>query len=478
MLRAFNEELLAVLSRNRDPIAEAAAHARAVALMKEVGAAVFEHKLIAYPLIIHDVEVAELARAAGLLLAAQVKLLEHLRATRSDAAVLEMFRIPPHLLPFMRWENLARPEETVGRLDIIPTRHGYSFCELNIIPAVGGGEAHPCGEMYFHTLGFPDTARPPGPLQLLAAHYAQLARQRGFVRVVILDSVEHGRHGYPRQLLLQRYLRAAVPGLAVELCDEESYPASWLSPAEGARTLVHRMFTHEEVTDGFAFLTRLWQSGATLAGFESDLRMSKRFLVLMCDPAYRHLLSEEELAAIDRFVPHSYALTEDNVAAALADRAALVFKWDDSASYGGSGVLVGAEHEAGELERKLREHGVERWICQRALEAEELPLRTGDDAEPLPYRVVLGLYWYGGVTSGMMLRASRASRVVNASSPTGRIGWAYPVSAEGRQALIRHARERQEMSESEAAPLELRRTSAGEPAGRRDGAPTSERDKE
>jgi hypothetical protein len=341
--------------------------------------------------------------------------------------------------------------------------------------------------MYFHTLGYPDTGRPPGPLNLLATHYAQLVRKRGHVRVVILDSVEHGRHGYPRQLLLQRYLRAAIPGLAVELCDEQSYPQRWLTPAEGARTLVHRMFTHEEVTDDFAFLEQLWQSGASIAGFESDLRMSKRFLVLMCDPAYRHLLDREELAAIDRYVPHSHALTEDNLAEAIAGRDELVFKWDDSASYGGSGVLIGAEHEAGELERRLREHGVERWICQRAVVAEELPLRAADDAEPLPYRVVLGLYWYGGATSGMMLRGSRSSRVVNASSATGRIGWAYPVSADGRQALIRHARERREMSQSEAAPLELARTSPRGSNGNgngsnqdapRDAAGARERDKE
>lgn len=458
MLRAFNEEFLATLATRRDPVAEAAVHARAVALMREVGAAVFEQKLIAHPLLVDEADLAALARAGGLLLRAQVKLLDHLRATRGDADVLEMFRIPARLLPFMRWENLAHPEETIGRLDIIPTRHGYSFCELNVIPAVGGGEAHPCGEMYFHTFGYPDTDRPPGPLQLLASHYAHLVRKRGYVRVVILDSVEHGRHGYPRQLLLQRYLRAAVPGLSVELCDEESYPAKWLTPAEGARTLVHRMFTHEEVTDGFVFLEKLWQSGAAIAGFESDLRMSKRFLVLMCDPQYRPLLDAEELAAIDQFVPHSYALTEEKVASAIERRAELVFKWDDSASYGGNGVLVGSEHEADELERTLRQHGVARWICQQAVEAEELPLRAAEDAEPLPYRLVLGMYWYGGATSGLLVRGSRASRVVNASSPTGRIGWAYPVSVEGREALIRHARERREMAEFELAPLELSRS--------------------
>lgn len=451
MLRAFNEEFLAALAERRDPAGEAAAHEAASALMREVGATVFEKKLFAHPLLVDEAEFAELGRAGGALLRAQVKILAHLRATRSDAAVLELFRLPPRLLPFMRWETLDRPEETIGRLDIIPTRQGYSFCELNVIPAVGGGEAQPCSELYFHLLGYPDTGRPPGPLQMLAAHYSAEVRRHGFVRVVILDSVAHGGLGYPRQELLQRYLRAATPGLSVELLDEARYPAKWLLPAEGARTLVHRMFTHEEVTDDFAFLEKLWASGATIAGFESDLRMSKRFLVLMCDPAYQKLLDQEELAVIKKFVPHSFALTQDNVAAALRDKDGLVFKWDDAASYGGTGVLVGSEHLSRELMHKLLEHGVDHWICQRAVEAAELPLRAAEDEAPLDYRLVLGMFWYGGTPSGLLVRGSRASRVVNASSPTGRLGWAFPVSEDGRSALIRHARERESGILSEPA---------------------------
>jgi len=443
MLRTFNEEFLAALGGTRNQAGETAAHEQAMALMRQIGATLFEHRLFTHPLLFDQAEFEELGRAASALLRAQVKILAHLRATRSDAAVLELFGMPRRLLPFMRWENLERPGETVARLDIIPTRTGYAFCELNVIPAVGGGEAHRCGELYFQTLGYPEAEvlahLPPGPLRALAALYTAQVRSRDLARVVILDSMGHGQLGYPRQELLQRYLREANPGLTVELLDEERYPTGWLTRAEGERTLVHRMFTYEEVTDDFVFLEKLWQSGAVIAGFESDLRMSKRFLALMCDPAYQALLHRDELAVIAKFLPHSFALSEETLASALRDRGDFVFKWDSSAAYGGTGVLIGAEWSAGELEHKLRASGVDHWICQQALEAEVLPLRTAHDPAPLDYRLVLGLYSYGGTPSGFLLRGSQSSRVVNVSSPSGRMGWAFVVSEETRRAVVRHA---------------------------------------
>jgi hypothetical protein len=409
--------------------------------MRELDAKVFEDRLFAHPVVFDQAEFEELGRAANALLGAQVKILNHLRATRSDAAVLDLFGMPQRLLPFMRWDNLQRPEHTVARMDIIPTRTGYAFCELNVFPAVGGGEAHRCGELYFQALGYPEVRLPPCPLKSLAALYSVEVRSRSLARVVILDSVAHGGLGYPRQELLQRYLRDTNPGLTVELLDEERYPAEWLTRGEGQRTLVHRMFTYEEVTDDFVFLEKLWDSGATIAGFESDLRMSKRFLAMMCDPVYQALLDQDEIAVIEEFLPHSFPLREVSLASALRDRDDLVFKWDSSASYGGTGVLIGAEWSTAELEHKLRAGGVDHWICQQAIEAETLPLRAWEDVSPLEYRIVLGLYSHGGVPNGFLLRGNRSSRVVNVSGQSGRLGWAFVVSDDTRRALVRHARE-------------------------------------
>jgi hypothetical protein len=439
MLRDFNEEFLAVLAARRDPAAEVVSAAQSDALLRELGATTFEGKLFAHPVLFDRAELDALGRAGNALLSAQVKILRHLRAHHSDAEVLDLFAIPRRLAPYMRWENLDRPEETVARLDIIPTRTGYSFCELNVFPGVGCGEAYPAGQLYLRGQRLPEqviASLPIGPLPALAAMYAEQARRQGLTRVVILESVSHGALGYPRQELLQRALREQSPELTVEILDEQRYPEAWLTRAEGERTLIHRMFTYREVSDDFAFFDRLWQSGAHLAGFESELRMSKRFLAMMGAPEYRALLSADELAAIERHLPPSYFLTEARLAQALRDREQLVFKWDESASYGGTGVLIGAEHAPAALEEKLRAAGVEHWICQRVVEAETLPLRATNDAEPADYRIVLGLYCYGGTCNGMIVRGSRASRVVNVSSVSGRMGWAFATSEEHRRALI------------------------------------------
>ncbi len=441
MLRAFNAEFLAALGTGHGPPAERAAHRQAMALMHDLGGTIFEHRLFAHPLLFDPAVLDELGRGVHALLRAQVKLLEHLRATRSAHAVLDLFGMPHRLAPFMRWGNLARADETVARIDIIPTATGYHVCELNVVPAVGGGEAHRCGELFIDALGADVAMLPPCPLRTLAARYTAQVRRHELTRVVILDSLGHGQLGYPRQELLQRYLREATPGLTVELMDEARYPAAWLTPDEGARTLVHRMFTYEEVTDDFAFLEKLWASGAAIAGFESDLRMSKRFLSLLCDAAYHPLFDREEVTAIQTLLPHSFALRETDVASALRDRDALVFKWDASASYGGAGVLVGAEWSSAELEARLRAAGVDHWICQQAVEAEQIPMRTADDPTPVDYRMVLGLFSYGGVANGMLLRGSRSTRVVNVSNPSGRMGWAFALADDAREALVRRVRD-------------------------------------
>ncbi|WP_223633154.1 hypothetical protein [Corallococcus sp. EGB] len=73
------------------------------------------------------------------------------------------------------------------------------------------------------------------------------------------------------------------------------------------------------------------------------------------------------------------------------------------------------------LERKLREPGIERWICQRVVEAETVRLRADGDSKPEEYRLVLGFYSYGGRTTGFLVRGSRTSKVVNITSG-GKLG--------------------------------------------------------
>lgn len=440
MIGAFNEEFVAVLNERRDPAGESVAHAKAAALMRGLGSPKLEKSQFAHPLLFDEAEFVELGRASNALLSAQLKIIRHLFETRSRESVLDLLRVPRRLAAFINWDNLRHGDATIGRMDIVPTREGYFFCEFNIFPGVGGGEAYTASNTYFESLGYPQVALSGCPLRELAGLYAAECKKRDLRRVVILDSTAHAQLGYPRQEFLKRHLEEASPGLSVELLDEVSYPKEWLKRSEGEKTLIHRMFTYEEVTDDYAFVEKLWASGAVLTnGFEPELRMSKRFLAMLCEPGYQALFSDDEVAAIRKYIPHTFSLTEENIASALRNKDEFVFKVDEGSSYGGSGVLMGGEWPADELERKLREAGVDHWICQRVVEAESIALRAADNATPEEYRLVLGLYSHGGKPTGLLVRGSRSSKVVNVTSG-GKMGWAFVVSEEGRRALIRHAR--------------------------------------
>jgi hypothetical protein len=440
MIGAFNEEFVAALNERRDPAGETVAHANAAARVRGLGSKMLEECRFAHPLLFNEAEFVELGRASSALLSAQLKIIRHLFATRSKESVLELFRMPRRLAAFINWDNLQHGDSTIGRMDVVPTRAGYFFCELNIFPGVGGGEACESANAYFESLGYPQVALTGCPLRELAGLYTGECRKRDLRRVVILDSTAHAQLGYPRQEFLKRYLEEANPGVAVELLDEVRYPKEWLTRSEGERTLVHRMFTYEEVTDDYAFFEKLWESGAVLTnGFEAELRMSKRLLAMLCEPGYQALLSDDEVAAIRKYLPHTFSLTEENLAFALRNKGELVFKWDAGSSYGGSGVLMGGDWPTEVLERKLREAGVDGWICQRVVEAEMVALRSIDNTTPVEYRLVLGLYSYGGKPNGFLVRGSPTSKVVNVSNG-GKLGWAFVVSEAGRRALVRHAR--------------------------------------
>ena len=444
MIGEFNGPFLAAVEEGWTVARDATAHASTMAAIHDLDSPMYEKSQFAHPLLFSEAEFLELSQACRALLSAQLKLIGHLIDTHSREGLLDLLRMPRRLAGFIHWDNLRHGDATIGRMDVVPTRQGYFFCEFNIFPGVGGGEAYEGSRAATEALGFPRAGLMDSPLRDLAVLYAAECRKRDLRRVVILDSTGHSGLGYPRQEYLKRYLEELNPGVSVHILDEVSYPEAWLKREEAERTLIHRMFTYEEVTDGFVFLEKLWASGAVLTnGFEPELRMSKRFLALLCEPGHQALFNDEERAAIQKYLPPAFSLTEANLAAALRDKEGLVFKIDDSSSYGGSGVLMGTDWPSDVLEQKLREPGVERWICQRVVEAETVKLRAAGDSVPHEYRLVLGFYSYGGKANGFLVRGSRTSKVVNITSG-GKLGWAFVVSEEGRQAFIRHARSRAE----------------------------------
>jgi hypothetical protein len=384
------------------------------------------------PLLFDLDDYATLSGAANALLSAQLKIARHLVRTHTREHLLDLFCVPDGMAPFIDWEKFQNGSMTIARMDIVPTRDGYRFCEFNVHSAVGGGESFGCCRRICDALDLPldESVRPPD--YDLAELYARIARERGIDRLVILDSVMHSQLGYPRHDDLVALLQEKNPGCEVAEHCEDTYPPEWLDPEQGKRTLIHRMFTYDEITDDCAFFKRLCESGATITNtFEAELRMSKLWLSLLCEKQYRGLLDESECAAVDEFLPHSFALTENNLSAALEQKDQYVFKFNFS--YGGEGVLIGANATAGSLEREIRTKGVRNWICQQFVEARTISMPYDDSDNVADHALVLGLYLTEGKPNGFFVRGSASSKIVNLTNGAGKMAWGLVLDSDQRR---------------------------------------------
>lgn len=362
---------------------------------------------------------AGLRQATSLLVSAQEKLVRHLARTRSGEELAAMFEVPAGMAAHINWAELASPGPRMLRADIIPTDTGYYFCELNHFSGVGAGESFHSARAFAELLGRPVTG--VSPFRHLAHLYLTQCRRLGLTRVVVLDTTQHRAQGFGEQLMLQRYLRLMAPDIETRYHDEGSYPADWLRPDEAKRTLVHRIVTYDDTPDNGAFLAALRDGGATVSCmFEAELNMHRKWFSLLCDPDYQHLLDEQELITVKRFVPHTFDVHAGNLDAAVAGKDQLVFK--RSYTYGGKGVLIGDEHSPGRL-RDLLTKDASAWVAQRRVHASSLDLPTAD-GELAPFSFVLGIFMYGDSTSGMLVRAAARSSVVNVSQGGG-VSWAF-----------------------------------------------------
>lgn len=362
---------------------------------------------------------AGLIRATRLLVDAQEKLVRHVCATRTPDELQAMFAVPPAMAAAMDWATAGSRGLRMLRADIIPTDTGYHFCEVNHLPGVGAAEATHSALAFAELLG--RSVAGVSAIRQQARLYAAECRRGGFSRLVILDTTKHHAAGFGEKWLLQRYLRLMAPQLEVSYHDELSYPAEWLAPEQARRTLIHRLVTFEDTADEGAFLIAVRDSGATFSGlYESELKMHRRWFSLLCDAEYQKLLDDEELAVIERYVPHTFTLHENNLAAAVAGKDRLVFK--RSYSYGGTGILIGDQHSAEEL-RDLLGAEPSAWDCQRRVYTSSLEL-PGPDGELAPFYFVLGVYLYGDGASGLLVRGAAHSKTVNVSQGGG-VSWAF-----------------------------------------------------
>ncbi|MEV7040411.1 hypothetical protein [Amycolatopsis sp. NPDC051061] len=383
-------------------------------------------RLLPHPFTIAADDHARLADAARVLVRAQTTILRHLLATLTRENLHAMFGLPASAV--IDWAELAAEERIIARLDVLPTTEGYRFCEMNIDSSISGFEIHDCVDVLCARLGWSLLEGTASPQRDIAALIGRIARDRASERVVICDWDSRVGIGYFGFDLLRGHIVDAVPELDVQLVHHGDYRAEWLR--EGDRTLVYRGFMHADVDDP-AFVERLVGSGATVVNlFDSEIRTHKAWFAMFWDERYRRLLDPATLETIGTFVPRTVRMTPGNQADLIARREELVFKL--ARSSGGRNVVVGREHTAAEITARLRGTGPLDWVAQRFVETSKVVLARDIGSEPRPHHVVLGIYLVDGAASGLLLRASETSTVVNVSG-TAAAGWVVPATAAARQ---------------------------------------------
>jgi hypothetical protein len=389
---------------------------------------------VPYPLTIARKDFDRLTAVAVSLLSAQTRILRYLLETETADEILTMFDLPLSLSDYVDWDAIVHGRDVIARFDVLPSGSRFWFCELNSDSSLGGSELYDCIAVYAKSLGWPLLRGQHSPAEDVAALLRATASRCHPSRIALCDWSSYRGAGIFDFSLLLDYVRAALPDIDVRLFYEDDYPEEWLSPKAGAETIIYRCFMHEDMNDGGLFYRRLVDSGATIINtFETELRSHKGWLALYFDERYRHLLSPQELEAIDGYVPRTFRLGKESLSDVIAHKDDYVFKLDRAT--GGAGVLMGSDIPSRELEASLLAQGLRRWVVQRYVEADAVPF-SHRESHP-PHRIVLGLYLIDGNASGLMVRSSESSKIVNVTSgmSTG-TSWCVPTSAEHRRELL------------------------------------------
>jgi hypothetical protein len=428
----FNENWISRLSACRDTLRERNANGKVRAYLDSYDAHAFH--ILPIPVVFPREDYEALVDAGRMLLSAQTKIIRHLYDAMGREGVLRLFRVSAEMVPLIDWDELIRGDRIVSRFDIVPADDGYYFCEINTDSSVAGAEIFDCLQVYADALDWSLADGFLSPHADKAQLVSRLVAEKGLERVLIFGLHMYENMGLPSFELEKAYFQAAMPDITVDIVDEFTYPEALLDPERGAKTLVYRVGVFEDMTCRDLF-GRIVASGATIVNtFESAIRMDKAWFSLFHDARYQAVLDTREVAAIRRYIPHTFQLSGADLDAVLTAKDEYVFKLNHS--YGGAGVLLGPEHTVAALRTQLLERDIDNWTVQRLIPFRGIDMPYDEDFDPVTQNVVLAFYLIDGKARGMMIRASRTSRVVNVSQGTAKLVWAIPVDNDERSRLL------------------------------------------
>jgi hypothetical protein len=438
----FNEELIGALLGSRELIARRSVLANQEARLLNEGGHLL--RLLPVHFVFDERDCAVLAQAASALIDVQTKILRHLAASIGRDGILRRFRVPDTMRRFVNWDELLDPQCLVARFDILQSQDGYRFCEFNVESCVAAAEIFEFGGDYFSELGVSvDDLGVTPPLRDLGGLLAQTARRLNAARVVILDwSAGGGSPGkgyFSFERMRGHVARAASP-IPVFITDETRFDPAWLAAEEAKRTLVFRGFMMHEMDDDGAFLDRLLAQGMPVVStYETEIRMNKVWFALFHDESLLSALTPDERGLIAKYIPFTCEIDARNRDALIASKHRYVFK--EKQSFGGNGIHFGESMSTAELEQLFTGDEAGRWTAQELLDPYPAMFPHDERLESERHHFVLGLYLYGARASGMLVRGSTRSKVVNATVGNAKLAWAFCVNEAAKATLLNGLRE-------------------------------------
>jgi len=362
---------------------------------------------------------AEVRDAIPHILAAQRILLRHFLEKLGPEGTLEFLGVPGELSAWMAMLSDPDMEPPILRVDVLPLAQGEArICEINIDSCVGVAEAADFFRIEELREG---RFSQQTPYEHLAALLGGVLADRECDKVCLFDWSHWQESGWFTLQRLRETLVAGLPGVEVFLATERAG-----IERVDARTVVFRVFPSTDALADPALTTELFsRAGHVMTDFSADLLSSKVWMAVYHDARYRGLLTDQMRAAIDSTVPWTVVVNGENREALLTEKDGYFFK--SATDFGGRGVLAGQSSPAAEIRERLTEPGSDRWVAQERCDVTPLDVQPLGAAETVPSVSVLGLYRFGQQWSGVLVRASVGTEVVNVSGGSF-LGWGYEES--------------------------------------------------
>jgi hypothetical protein len=157
-----------------------------------------------------------------------------------------------------------------------------------------------------------------------------------------------------------------------------------------------------------------------------SLFSNKGALALLSDPSYRHALTAEETAVVDRLLPETFLLTPDTVERCRAERAELILK--PLRDFGGRGIVAGWKLDDQEWRTVLDESVRQHYVVQRRVVPCTEQVADPGTGELRDWHAVWGVFFTPDGYAGTDVRAAPVghSAVINyGANPRVRTGCAF-----------------------------------------------------